>query len=363
MTDEVYGQMRGVMAKRGMRIPDIPEFYEMCQVLFTLEEAEINNVMPSRLTTPSVIAQEAGRNEKEVTAILETMADKGLCLSVVREGTRQYVGTPFEPGIFEYVFMRGTKTDRDREIARAIHNYRTAAEALRSGPPIISYPPTRVIPVDKVIKAETIIQTYDQVVAYIEKSEPIAVGTCYCRHQALLLDEDDDCGMPNEVCFTFFATAEYLSERGLSRKVTKEEAIDIMRQAEEAGLMHATGNSQRLDALCNCCGCHCARLKPILMQPKPAEVVPHGFEPSFDSGLCTFCAICIDRCPANALVLGDGDVPDRNVDRCIGCGACASGCPEGAIILVERPGASVPPVDRYALREEMIRSFTQGGSS
>ena len=140
--------------------------------------------------------------------------------------------------------MRGTKTDRDREIARAIHNYRSAAEALRSGPPAITYPWTRIIPVDKVIKAETTIQTYDQVVAYIEKSEPIAVGTCYCRHEALLLDEDDDCGMPNEVCFTFFTTAEYLSERGLSRKVTKEEAINIMRQAEEAGLMHATGNSQ-----------------------------------------------------------------------------------------------------------------------
>jgi len=363
MAEEVYRQMREVLAKRGEPTLDIREFYEMCRVLFTPEEAEINNILPSRLTPLSVIAPEAGRSEKEVSTILEAMADKGLCLSVVREGTRLYWGTPLLYGILEFVFMRGTKTDRDREIARAVHNYRVAVEAASSGPPRITYPASRVIPVDRVIEADTIIKTYDQVVAYIEKSEHIAVSTCFCRHEALLLDEHDVCGMPNEVCFTFYATAEYLIERGIGRRLTKEEAIDIMTQAEEAGLMHATANSQRLDALCNCCSCHCARLIPVLKQPKPAEAIPHGFVPSFDSGLCTLCAICIDRCPAKALTLGDEDVPDWNVDRCIGCGACASGCPENAIILVERTGILVPPANRNALMEEMIKSIAQGGSS
>ncbi|MBL7208469.1 MAG: 4Fe-4S binding protein [Dehalococcoidia bacterium] len=359
MSEEVYRQMREAMAKRGgMPALDIPEFYEVCRVLFTPEEAEINNAMPSDFVAPSVIAEKAGKSEEEVSTILEAMADKGLCVSTVREGTHLYRRERLEPGIFEALFMRGTKTDRDRNVARAIHDYRVAVEAAGGGIDNIPYPISRVIPVGRTVKADQVVHTYDQVVAYIEKAEPISVGTCYCRQEALLLDENDVCGAPMEVCFTFNWLAEYFIERGIGRRVTKEEALEIFRRAEDAGLVHATSNAQELIALCNCCPCHCMRLKPVLKQPEPAQAIIHGFEPSFDAGLCTLCGICVDRCPAKALSLGEGDVPHRNVDRCIGCGACASGCPTDAITMVERAGTPVPPADENALVGEILKSFT-----
>lgn len=369
MGEEIYKQLGETMVKRGAggQSMNLPEYDEMLRVLFTPEEAEVQNAMPAERFRPDVIAKETERSEEEVTAILEAMADKGLCMSYVKGGTRFYFGSPLMPGVFEYQFMRGTKTDRDYEIARAINKYRkavakAAADAGTVGRRTV-YPGSRVIPVDRTVKAEAAVQTYDQVLTYIENSEPIAVATCYCRHEALLIDEKDVCGMPNEVCMQFRTTAEYIIERGLGRRVTKEEAVDVLRRAEEAGLVHATVNTQRTDFICNCCRCHCALLEGPLSQPKPSEAILHTFEPSFDSELCTVCGICVDRCPAEALNLGSAEVPDWNQDRCIGCGVCASGCPEEAIALVERVGALVPPFDRKVLREAQTRMATPGGSS
>jgi len=369
MNDEVYRQLGETMVKRGAgsQSMNLPEYDEMLRFLFTPEEAEVQNAMPAERFTPDAVAKETGRSEEEVTVILEAMADKGLCMSYVREGTRFYFGSPLIPGIFEYQFMRGTKTDRDYEIARVINKYRKAMAKVAADIGAVLhravYPGSRVIPVDRTVKAEAAVQTYDQVMTYIENSEPIAVTTCYCRHEALLVDEQDTCGMPNEVCMQFRSVAEHIIERGLGRMVTKEEAMDIMRQAEEAGLVHATVNTQRIDFICNCCRCHCAILEGTLRQPKPAEAILHTFAPSFDSELCTVCGICVDRCPAEALILGSADMPDWNQDRCIGCGVCASGCPEEAITLVEKIGALVPPSDREALRETQAKMATQRGSS
>lgn len=362
MSEEVYRQLRETMARRdnlGWNM-DIPEFYEMVKVLFTPEEAEVSIAMPLGSFPPSAIADETGKSEDEVTAILDAMADKGLCMSFVKEGTRVYSALPLMPGIFEFQFMRGTKTDRDREIARAIHSFRNAVAAALGTEPRIRYPMGRVIPVDKDIYARHSVRTYDQVLAYIDQADPISVGTCYCRHEALLLDENDVCGMPMEVCIAFGRTAEYVIERRIGRRVRKEEAADIMRQAEEAGLVHGCVNMQRLDFICNCCPCHCAILKPVFKQPRPSEAIVHTFEPSFDSGLCNLCGICVDRCPAKALTLGDGDTPEWDQDRCIGCGVCASGCPEDAITLVEMAGALTPPVDRRSLIGEVMRNVAEG---
>lgn len=201
--------------------------------------------------TPDMVARETGKSEAEVTAILEAMSDKGLCMSFVRDGTRYYVGSPLMPAIFEYQFMRGTKTDRDYEIARAINTYRKAVAKASVTPPRVTYPGIRVILVDKKIKAEAAVQTYDQVLTDIESLEPIVVTTYYCRHEALLIDENDICGMPMEVCMQFGTTAKYLIERGIGRRVSKDEAMDIIRHAEEAGLVHVSTNTQRIDFICN----------------------------------------------------------------------------------------------------------------
>ena len=357
MGEEVYRQLCETMAKRGGRYPgvEIPEFYELVHELFTSEEAEVSNAIPRGFNPASVIAKEMGKTEEEISPILETMADKGLCTAGKMGDTTFYGGPPFVPGIFEFQFMRGTNTETDKKLARLIHAYKEAADAAQ-GPPKTDFPTTRVVTVDRVIQAGNKIHTYDQVAAYIERYDPLAVSTCFCRHQAELIDENDDCGKPNEVCMQFGMGAQFVIDRKMGRKITKEEAMDILGQAEEAGLVHATLNRQEIDFLCNCCSCHCVILKTALSHPKPGIALSSGFQPVWDPELCTECETCIQRCPMEALTLGEEDVPEVDLDRCIGCGVCATGCPSEAIELEERQGIPVPPVDQKALKEAIKAS-------
>jgi Pyruvate/2-oxoacid:ferredoxin oxidoreductase delta subunit len=162
----------------------------------------------------------------------------------------------------------------------------------------------------------------------------------------------DDCGKPDDVCMQFGIGAQYVIERGLGRRVSKEEAMDVLRRASEAGLVHASLNTQEIDFLCNCCPCHCMILKTALQQPNPGRVLYSGFQPRVNPDLCTSCETCVDRCPSKARTMGDR-IPKFDTDRCFGCGVCATGCPAEAIVLEEKPGLPEPPANRKALREAL----------
>jgi Pyruvate/2-oxoacid:ferredoxin oxidoreductase delta subunit len=356
---EVYRQLCEALAKRGGEYPgmEIPEFYALVEELFSPEEAEVYLAIPRGYHPASAVAAEMGKPEEAVALILEALADKGLCSAGKMGGTPFYGSLPFVPGIFEFQFMRGTNTDRDKNLARLIHDYKTAVDAAK-GPPKITFPATRVIAVDRKIQAGNTIHTYDQVASYIEKYEPLSVSTCYCRHEAKLIDENDDCGKPNEVCMQFGMGAQFVIDRGMGRKISKGEAMDILKICEDAGLVHSTINRQEIDFLCNCCNDHCVILKKAFAQPKPGIALNSGFQPVRDPDLCEACGTCIERCPAAALTMGADDLPQIDLDRCIGCGVCASGCPQEAITLVERPGTQAPPLDHKALKEAIKASRT-----
>ncbi len=349
----IYKKLCAEMARRGGRYPgmDIPEFYDLARELFTPEEAAVAAGMGTRPKTAQAMATELGKGEQEMQAILETMADKGLCRSFEMDGNRYYAGSPFVPGIFEFQFMRGTRTDRDRRLARVIHAYKEAFDKAR-GPVPITFPPFRVIPVGENIQSDARVRTYNQVSSYIDQHELIAVSTCFCRHEAKLLDEKDDCGMPDDVCMQFGMAAKYVIERGMGRKVTREEARNTLKRAAEAGLVHAGVNKQDLDFLCNCCSCHCMILKTALSQPKPGRVLFSGFQPRIDPEICTACQTCVDRCPAKAALFIE-DTIKIDADRCFGCGVCAVGCPAEAIDMVDKPGSPEPPLNAKSLREAL----------
>lgn len=63
--------------------------------------------------------------------------------------------------------------------------------------------------------------------------------------------------------------AQFVIDKNMGRQITKEEALEILNQSEEAGLVHASLNRQEIDFICNCCPCHCMILKTALSQPKP----------------------------------------------------------------------------------------------
>ena len=346
MDQSVYEELLKVMQSR--RGPyaglDIPEFFDLVKELFTPEEAMVNNILGKKPEPLEQIAPKSPLDPKTLSTVLEGMADKGLCATFVKGGERVYQGLPFMPGIMEYQFLSGRDTERDRNLAHLIHAYQTAYEAAK-GVTKIKFPLTRVIPVDKTIEVGNQIHTYDQVATYIQKNDSIGVGTCYCRHAAKLRGEDTH-DMPMNVCMWFGHTADYIMERLGGRKVTKEEALAILDQSEDAGLIHMSRNTaENIEFLCNCDRWHCEVVTHVLKQPKPGWVFNSGYQPKFDPEKCLACETCIDRCPPEALSMGENDVPTVDMDRCFGCAVCATGCPEEAIVMEPKPGFPPPPKD------------------
>ena len=350
MGEKVYRELLEVMKSRAGPYAgsNIPEFFALVEELFDPEEAEINNALPRRPASIDEIAVKTVRSSEEVSEILERMAGRGLCgVSKTSDG-ELFRGLPFMPGIFEFIFIGGGESERERTVSRLIHAYKKAYSQAK-GLEKISYPLTRVIPVSRTIRAGNTIHTYDQVMTHIDKYDVIGVGACYCRHAAKLRGEELH-GIPVGVCMWFGEIAENITERLGGRQVTKEEARGIVDRCEEAGLIHMSRNTtDEIDFMCNCDRWHCEVVGQVLRQPKPGFIFNSGFKPTFDAERCSACETCIERCPSEALTMGEANVPVVNTDRCFGCGVCATGCPESAIAMENKPGFPDPPKTVKAL--------------
>jgi len=131
--------------------------------------------------------------------------------------------------------------------------------------------------------------------------------------------------------------AEYYIDQGMGRRITQEEALDILDLAEEAGLVHQIPNTLDPGALCNCCPDCCGALRMLKMLPHPADFVTSSHFSQVNPDLCDGCETCMARCPMDAITIEANEAANISLDRCIGCGLCVNTCPTEALTLVSKP--------------------------
>ena len=125
-------------------------------------------------------------------------------------------------------------------------------------------------------------------------------------------------------------------DRGLGRKIDANEAVEIIRKSEEAGLIHTTGNMKKILIICNCCTCCCLGFTPFdLLNSRPLIMDPTRYIAEVNGESCKGCGVCLESCHFGAIVQDDdkSGVPAIDAQRCFGCGFCAMACPEEAIVL------------------------------
>lgn len=189
-------------------------------------------------------------------------------------------------------------------------------------------PGMRIIPVGVALKAEGQVLAFEDVEALVNNSKVLAVTNCTCRLAA------HKCKKTLQACVQVNNAATYAIARGTGRELTKQEALDLMRAAEEEGLIHTTFNSRSVDhVICNCCGC-CCQFLPELIQRGTQVVDSSRFRAEVNSEACTACETCVDRCYFGAITM-EGDVAVINSGKCLGCGVCAVSCPTGAMAIIE----------------------------
>ncbi len=198
----------------------------------------------------------------------------------------------------------------------------------------------RTIAVEKALDApDEFILPSQTVEAIILKFDDIAVGHCFCRQRRSLLGDACRTDAPVENCFSFGKSARHTSAQGFARKVTRGEALKILNQAQQAGLIHkafhpGSRESSPETSICNCCKDCCDTLR--LWRDGTLPMINSTYHLSvIDGGCCTGCGTCLEWCPTDAIAISEAGVARRDERACLGCGVCARFCPESAISLQE----------------------------
>ncbi len=134
-------------------------------------------------------------------------------------------------------------------------------------------------------------------------------------------------------------------ENVLNRIIDLQETLDILKMADEAGLVLQPSNTQNVVNICCCCGCCCGVLRTIKRYPKPATLVSAPFVASYNPDTCEGCGVCEDRCQMEAISMEEGKVL-LDIDRCIGCGLCVSTCPTDSLTLMRKIESKQPKVPK-----------------
>lgn len=285
--------------------------------------------MSFKSSTASEIAAAAAIPVDEAASLLEQMANKGIIYCVKSRKGARYALMPPMPGFFEVSLMKGERNPRTERMGRLWNDY--FKKALADEMHGTSVPMSRVIPVQKDVPYEGVdIFPYEHAVKIVEASDQVAIGKCQCRFSV------GKCDAPLDVCIMLNNWADFTIDRLLAVKVSKEQALDALKRARDAGLVPTCTNTKEpVPYICNCCPCCCFMLRGIV-EFKHSTLATSSFVAQVDRYACVGCGECAERCPFDAIALNEEDRAAISPDRCYGCGVCAASCPEEAISMVRR---------------------------
>ncbi len=343
--DSIYRKLQETLDKIPNGYPRTESGVELKLLakLFSPAEAALAASMSLTPATIESIAKANGMDESETKIMLFGMVKKGL-IELRREPGLGFVFflMPFVVGFYER-----QNAQIDKEFAELFEEYykETFHKTMTQAPSV-----HRVIPVEKTIPVNIDVMPYEKASTYMDDARSFGVLNCICRVQQKLIGKGCDHSVEN--CLTFSKRAGAFDRVENIRAISKEEALEILEQANREGLVHSTNNAQAdVSYICNCCTCSCGVLRGIAEYGSLSSVDRSDFFARVDEDLCTACEDCIDRCQFNALKMED-DVCTVDLNFCFGCGLCISACPSNALTLEQKNEHELnpPPEDDEAWR-------------
>jgi len=284
---------------------DAPE-YLILEPVVTDDMAEVCMTMAIReKVTAEAVGERTGRPVEECHRLLLELADAGVCFVNTINGKDTFWYDTWVPGIMEMMTNHPTNPVKYPQIAEAFEAYGRIRGAKTAGLTPVGIGLMRVIPIEKAIDGESRRASYEELSKHIEEHDIFSVSNCSCRTVREIMGEG--CGhLKEDMCIQMGHAAEYYIRTGRGRQVTKEEVYEILRRAEENGLMHEIPNLDgdgKTHAICNCCGCGCLSMRTAEMFIN-ADMVRSNYVSQVDCEKCVACGQCVENCPVNAIQLG-----------------------------------------------------------
>lgn len=337
---------------------------EILEILYTPEDAELLSRLPVMPSSLRKIAERVKIDEADLAPRLDDLCDRGLVLDLVhpKTGKKKFLLAPPVVGFFEFSLMRAHDHIPKKRMAEALeaytHHDRAFAEEVFSGSTVIG----RALVYENSLGEDPTetpeVLDWERATAVIGSAREIAVSLCYCRHKAEHLGTA--CEAPQDNCLSLNGGAEFVLRHGFGRRIDKAEAMQILEDSRQRGLVQIADNVKNQPAyICNCCSCCCAQLQAINQYDLRA-VNPSGFVPVVDHGMCNGCGQCSRSCPVDAIELTKvGDTGKARLDlrpvvdpeRCIGCGVCTGACSQSGLKMV--PGEKKPHIPHNAIERAL----------
>jgi NAD-dependent dihydropyrimidine dehydrogenase PreA subunit len=302
--------------------------------LFTPEEAALASTLSLELLSVREIAALNDLGEPAIKSMLIGMVKKGLIDMKRKEGEGfAFCLIPFVVGFYER-----QNANIDKEFAELFEDY--YKEGFHKTM-LVSPSVHRVIPVEKTIPVSTHVMPYQKASTYLDEAQSWGVLNCICRVQQKLIGKG--CDHPLENCLVFSSRPGAFDRTDDIRAISREEALEILAEADREGLIHATANSQtEVNYICNCCTCSCGVLRGMVEYGNTDIIARSDFYAAVDPDLCSGCEDCLERCQFHALKMAD-DICTVSTPLCIGCGLCVTACPAEALSLVLKEDADIEP--------------------
>ena len=256
-TQDAYRRLGEHLSRMGMGLPLRDDLIELLKENLTPKEAEVaaaipNTVIPLQpISVDEILTSVNDHSKEELKDVLEDLAQRGMLFSeTMEDGEMGYALHQVGFGFPQTFLWKGEDTPHARKMARLTAKYfnrKVTQEAYGT-----DTKPYRYIPVNRSIEIEKqAVYPRQMMENVIEQAEVLAVAHCPCRVGYALCGKG--CEHPTEVCMKFNKMARYVIDRGLAREITKEEALKIIKIAEEAGLVHFVDNTEgNIQHNCNC---------------------------------------------------------------------------------------------------------------
>ncbi len=342
--------------------PICNELMDFVQHAFTDEEARVVQHLHFAVARTAREVARADRRPKDVdavAAVLKRIAFEKHAISAEGRGERRkYRLLPVAPGMFEMILVGQnpeTLTPWHRRFAELFEALFETGYLAYYGP--ARTPVTRFLPVSQVAEAQPLALPSDQWEAIVDRYDTFSVGYCQCRTSMKVTDRD--CGKPVRNCTALGDFAKGAIKGGQMEAITKQEFLDIKREAETHGLVSWIFNteSSKGQLSCSCCGCCCHFLRSIREFNVPAAAAPPHFMPEFDRQACDYCGKCARVCPTGSLAVDrKGKQAWQLKERCVGCGLCVVACDKQHAVRMEPvPDYQLPANSWFAMLTRSLK--------
>ncbi len=321
-------------------------YRRMMEMVMTPLQARLVSLLPA---PTEEVAQKAGMDPEAVNKELEDLFLMGV---IIPKNFQTREGYRFNRSVEQ--FHDATLTNRVMDGAKAAEYHKLWNEFAHQewfphyAREFASHeqPRERVVPAYNSIKDIPGILPQEDVREIFKFNEFIATTPCTCRLR------EQKCDKIVDVCLQFGRAAEYATVRGSGRKLSYQEAMDLVDQIEDSGLVHVWRNTDAMvsNFMCNCCDDCCVAWVPLVEHNVRLEQrhAKSRFEARVDQGPCDGCQTCIDRCQYNAIEMVKVPGSKRlkafvDPELCFGCGVCVLKCDTGAMTMsMVRPPEHIP---------------------